>query len=99
MAGFHHAEDDPVVLAPDCSDFIPPVTAEEVENETDLDKKRELLRQYVKGVIKITNKIFVDAGEDVFCRYGGGSTPDRTTTNKKTTSRSWCKVLPKSTLF
>lgn len=65
IAGFHHAEDDPVVLDADCSDFIPPVTAEEVENETDLDRKRELLKQYVKGIIKITNKIFVDTAAEV----------------------------------
>ena len=65
MAGFHHAEDDPVVQTPDCSDFTSPVTAEEVENETDLDMKRELLKQFVKGIAEITRKVFLATALEV----------------------------------
>ena len=65
MAGFHHAEDDPVVQTPDCSDFTSPVTAEEVENETDLDMKRELLKQFVKGIAGITRKVFLATALEV----------------------------------
>ena len=51
IAGFHHAESD--LMAPDCSALKLRVTAEQVENETDLDKKRELLKGYVKSIIEV----------------------------------------------
>jgi len=65
IAGFHHAADDPVVIAPECDDFTLAVTAKQLEDETDSDTKEELLKQYVKGVIKITTKIFVDTANEV----------------------------------
>ena len=54
-AGFHHAED--VLTSPDCSAFTLAVTAKQVEDETDLDTKRDLLRQYVQGVIGVFSTI------------------------------------------
>ncbi len=99
MAGFHHAEDDPVVLAPDCSDFIPPVTAEEVENETDLDKKRELLRQYVKGVIKITNKIFVDAAKMFFADTGAEAPLTELQLIRRLQAEAGARFFPKAPCF
>ena len=54
-AGFHHAED--ILMSPDCSAFTLAVTAKDVEDETDLDTKRDLLRQYVQGVIGVFSTI------------------------------------------
>lgn len=55
IAGFDHAEN--ILERPNCSDFTLAVTAKQVEDETDLDKKRELLRRYVQGVIGVFSTI------------------------------------------
>ena len=57
MAGFHHAETDAVVVAPDCTGLNLATTATQVENEKDPDKKKELLKQYVKGFIDAFKKL------------------------------------------
>ena len=65
IAGFHHEADDPVVQTPDCSDFVPPVTAKDLEMEQDPERKKELLEEFVKGTIEITSKIFADTAKKV----------------------------------
>lgn len=68
IAGFHHETDDPVAQAPNCSEFTLAVTAEQVENETDLGMKKEFLKQYVKGVVvlslQLLQRTLVEAGGD-----------------------------------
>ena len=51
IAGYDHAKED--LIRPDCSGFTLEVTAEQVEKETDLVKKKEFLKSYVKGVINV----------------------------------------------
>ena len=64
IAGLHHAEDPSFLQVLDCSGFTPPVTAKELEDETDPAMKKELLKRFVKGVIQITSKIFADTAND-----------------------------------
>ena len=47
IVGFHHAEGD--LIRPDCSGFTLEVTAKQVEDETDLNEKRKLLKDFVQG--------------------------------------------------
>ena len=54
-AGFDHAEED--LMRPDCSAFTLEVTARMVEEEEDLDTKRNLLKAFVKGVITKTLEV------------------------------------------
>ena len=65
ITGFHHAEDDPVAQAPNCDDFTFTVTAKRLEDETNLDAKKELLKQYVQEVIAITKKLIQDTAIEV----------------------------------
>ena len=51
IAGYDHAKEE--LMLPDCSGFTLEITAEQVENETDLVKKKEFLKSYVKGVISV----------------------------------------------
>ena len=65
ITGFHHAEDDPVAQAPNCDDFTFTVTAKRLEDETNPDAKKELLKQYVQEVIAITKKLIQDTAIEV----------------------------------
>lgn len=57
IAGFHHAEkNDALITPPDCKNFTLDVTAEDVENETDPEKKKDLLKQYVDGFASVFGK-------------------------------------------
>lgn len=62
IAGFHHLEDDPVIIEPACSSpaLKLDTTAEDVETETDLEKKRDLLKLYVGGVIRAAERLFFE---------------------------------------
>ena len=60
IAGFDHAEAD--LMPPDCSTLTLDVTAQDVEDETDLDTKRDLLEQYVKGFITAYATLQLEAG-------------------------------------
>ena len=62
-AGFHHAEGD--LMHPDCSDFTLSTTAKMVEEETDPVMKKELLKQFVEGVIETTEQLLRRIGEEV----------------------------------
>ena len=62
MTGFHHAEEADIVRRPDCRDFTLTVTAKDVEEENDPAMKKELLKQYVQGVIGRTQKLINDTG-------------------------------------
>ena len=94
VMGFHHAKDDYNLIEknnPNCDDplFSLPVTAKQVDDEQDPQKKEELLVQYVKGLAekfkerqgRITSKLLED--EDVLPLFllatGGvpGSTPEQ----------------------
>ena len=68
IAGYHHAES--ALMAPDCSDLKLDVTAEEVENKTDLDEKRELLKGYVKNVIKVYRDLTLRLATQLFAEVG-----------------------------
>lgn len=57
ITGFHHAENDPVAIPPNCDDFTFTVKAKHVEDETDLDKKKDLLKEYVAEVITTTKTL------------------------------------------
>ena len=65
VVGFHHAENDPVVLAPNCPDFTLDTTAKQVEDETDIEEKRSLLKKYVGGVIDNMLKALADKAREV----------------------------------
>ena len=66
ITGFHHAEDDPVAQAPICGDnFTFMVTAKQLEDETNLNTKKELLKQYVQEVIATTKKLIQDTAIEV----------------------------------
>ena len=47
IVGFHHEKGD--LIEPDCSAFTLEVTAKQVEDETDLNEKRKLLKDFVQG--------------------------------------------------
>lgn len=59
IMGFHHARDASFVESPDCSGFKLDTTAKQVEDEKNLEKKRELLQRYVKSIIKKTLELIV----------------------------------------
>ena len=63
-AGFDHAEGD--LMRPDCRAFTLDVTARMVEDETDLNKKRELLKSFVQGVKDKTLEVLETTGLEVF---------------------------------
>ena len=78
MAGFHHAEEKPAfVQTPDCENFTPSVTAEQLENETDPKRKKELLKEFVKGIIDLTTEIFVGAAVEILQTAAGLDEQDR----------------------
>lgn len=60
IAGFHHDEEDPAILEPDCTDLELDTTASDVENEESLDTQKLLLKLYVKSVISVTQDLLVD---------------------------------------
>ena len=62
IAGFHHLEDDPVIMPPACSSpaLKLDTTAEDVETETDLEKKRDLLKLYVGGIVNAVQSLFFE---------------------------------------
>ena len=59
IIGFHHAPVASFVDSPDCSNFKLDTTAKQVEDETNLEKKRELLKSYVEAIIKKTFELIV----------------------------------------
>ena len=63
VAGFHHAEGD--LRRPDCPTFTGSVTAEQVE-KADPSMKKNLLRDFVKGVIKAYEAVQLEVGAAVF---------------------------------
>lgn len=60
IAGFHHDEEDPAILEPDCTGLELDTTASDVENEESLDTQKLLLKLYVKSVISVTQDLLVD---------------------------------------
>ena len=91
--GFDHAKED--LIRPNCSAFTLDVTAQMVEDETDLDKKRNLLEQFVKGVIGETLKLLNSAGLEVFQdpNYTGPKDPLSTEFQLEASARVFEKVL------
>ena len=69
IAGLHHGEDD-YAQAPNCDDFTLAVTAKDVEDETDPVRKKDRLKDYVKGVIAISTKLLADIGLEVALELG-----------------------------
>jgi hypothetical protein len=70
IAGFHHAADDPIAQHPNCEDFTLAVTAKDVEDETDPNRQKELLKDYVKGVIEISTNLLNSIGLEVATELG-----------------------------
>lgn len=60
IAGFHHDDEDPAIIEPDCTGLELDTTAVDVENEESLDTQRLLLKLYVKSVISVTQELLVD---------------------------------------
>ncbi len=75
-AGFDHAKED--LRRPNCSAFTLDVTAQMVEEEENLDMKRDLLKKFVKGVIAKTLDLLVTTGAEVFAEFGSGEIPHLT---------------------
>ncbi len=63
IAGFHHAES--ILMPPDCSSLTLSVTAKQVEDETDLDTKKDLLKRYVKSIIAAYRTLQIEVGTAV----------------------------------
>ncbi len=59
IVGFHHEPNASFVQSPDCSNFRLDTTAKQVEDETNPEKKRELLQSYVKNIINKTLELAV----------------------------------------
>ena len=62
IAGYHHAEE--ILTRPNCDDFTLTVTARMVE-EADPAMKKDLLQQFVKGVIRKTLLLIRDIGAEI----------------------------------
>ncbi|MXW44078.1 MAG: hypothetical protein F4Z56_05135 [Candidatus Dadabacteria bacterium] len=67
IAGLHHAEDDSAFELPDCAEFSLGTTAEDVFG----DQSDDNLVAYVKGVIRVTQRLVADATEAQFAEFEG----------------------------
>jgi hypothetical protein len=62
VAGYHHPESD--LREPECDDFTLVYTAERVEKATG-EMKKDLLKKYVKEVIKTTKQLITNTGTEL----------------------------------
>ena len=94
-AGFDHTKED--LIPPDCSSFTLEVTARMVEEEEDLNMKRDLLKQFVKGVIAKTLELLTNTGLEVFQdqSYTGPRDPSSQEFQQETGAR----IFEKATCF
>ena len=94
-AGFDHARD--ALTPPDCSAFTLEVTAQMVEEEEDLNMKRDLLKQFVQGVIARTLELLTNTGTEVFQdpSYTGPRDPSSQEFQQETGAR----IFEKATCF
>jgi len=60
IAGFHHDDEDPAIVEPDCTGLELDTTAGDVENEENLDTQKLLLKLYVKSIISVTQDLLVE---------------------------------------
>ncbi|MCY4378795.1 MAG: hypothetical protein OXC39_03060, partial [Candidatus Dadabacteria bacterium] len=94
-AGFDHAKED--LIRPDCSSFTLEVTARMVEEEEDLNMKRGLLEQFVKGVIAKTLELLNSTGAEVFAEFGRGELPHLTP--QEIPQETGARIFEKATCF
>lgn len=106
MAGFDHAEG--ILMPPDCSDITLPdtATAKKVEDKTDLDEKRNLLKEYVKGFIAAYEKLQESTPGEVIAEltredpsFNVLSPEGRQRATIKTVARVYEKTIEKTTCF
>lgn len=94
-AGFDHAKED--LIRPDCSSFTLDVTAQMVEEEEDLNMKRDLLKKFVKGVIAKTLELLTDTGAEVVAEFGRGELPHLTP--QEIPQETGARIFEKATCF
>ena len=93
-AGFDHAKED--LIRPDCSPFTLEVTAQMVEEEEDLNMKRGLLEQFVKGVIAKTLELLRNTGLEVF---NDPEFPNKDFTSPEFQQETGARIFEKATCF
>ncbi|MCY3624959.1 MAG: hypothetical protein OXG75_03010 [Candidatus Dadabacteria bacterium] len=98
IAGFHHDEEDPVIIEPDCTGLELDTTAGDVENEESLDTQKLLLKLYVKSVISVTQDILVDGRKKAEEELRKGN-PDRVVTFEEMASIRYTEFQKKIACF
>ncbi len=98
IAGFHHDEEDPVIIEPDCTGLGLDTTAADVDDEESLDVQKLLLKLYVKSVISVTQDMLVDGRKKAVAELSKGN-PDRVVTFEEMASIRYTEFQKKIACF